>query len=40
MTKDEEFDGEFERALDYSSRALRRFFDVMKDLKKDYHETP
>lgn len=32
---DEEIDGEFERALDYSTRALRRFFEVMKELRQD-----
>ncbi len=28
---------EFDRALDYSAKALRRFFDVMRELRDDYN---
>lgn len=35
---DEIFDEEFERSIKYSTKALRRFFDVMKELREDFEK--
>jgi hypothetical protein len=34
---DHALEKEFDRALDYSAKALRRFFDVMRELRDDYN---
>ena len=32
---DEQLDSEFERVMDYTTKAMRRFFTMMKELRKD-----